>query len=68
MATIELYHFRFRNPVTGRAERSRYKAERRVIMERYPDAEVIEGTRELREVPDLGGSAVIPARPARTGL
>ena len=50
--TIELYLFRFRDPVSGRWQKSRYRCERDEILRRHPEAEVLEATKEVRQVPD----------------
>ena len=51
MPRIELYPYRFRNPVTGKWVRARYVAERHVIAERHApgDWEII-GPPEIRGV------------------
>jgi hypothetical protein len=42
MPTLELFLFRYRDPVTGRMVRSRYRAAREEIEQRHPGAEVLE--------------------------
>lgn len=50
---LKLYPFRFRDPVTGKWVRARYKAERDVIAERYPPGDYeITGPPEERECGD----------------
>jgi hypothetical protein len=46
---LELFHFRYRDPLTGKWVRARYVAERHVIAERYAEYEII-GEPEIREV------------------
>jgi len=46
---LELFPFRFRDPLTGKWARARYRAERRDIEERYAEFEII-GPPEIREV------------------
>jgi len=48
MGRVELFPFRFRDPVTGKWTRARYKAERHEIAERYADYEII-GPPEIRD-------------------
>jgi hypothetical protein len=45
--SLTLYPFRFRDPVSGKWVRARYKAERRVIVARYVEWEII-GPGEIR--------------------
>ena len=45
---LTLYPFRYRDPVTGKWIRARYKAEVEVIAERFPEWEII-GPAELRD-------------------
>ena len=49
--TIELFPFRFREPLTGKWISARYVAERHEIEQRYREFEII-GPRERRTVPD----------------
>jgi len=46
---LELFPFRFRDPVTGKWVRARYVAELHEIKQRYAEFEII-GTPEIREV------------------
>jgi len=46
---LELYPFRYRDPLTGKWVRARYVAERHVIAERYAEFEII-GPPEIRDV------------------
>jgi hypothetical protein len=46
-ATLLLYPFRARNPLTGKRYRARYKAERRVIAACYAESEIV-GPPEIR--------------------
>jgi hypothetical protein len=55
MPTLELFFFRYRDPLTGRTVRSRYRATREDIEQRHPGAEVLEGTIERRDVPENPG-------------
>jgi hypothetical protein len=48
-----LYPFRFRDPLTGRWLRARYKAMRDEIQARYTEAEII-GPAEIRRPIDKG--------------
>jgi len=48
MGRVELYPFRFRDPVTGRWVRARYRAEREEIERRYAEHEII-GPPEVRD-------------------
>jgi hypothetical protein len=48
MPRLELYHFRYRNPLTGKWVRARYVAARHVIAERFAEFEII-GPPEIRE-------------------
>jgi hypothetical protein len=56
MPALELFFFRYRDALTGRSVRSRYRATREDIQERHPGAEVLEDTIERREVPDEPGA------------
>ncbi len=47
---LELYFFRYNSETTGKRIRSRYRATREEILRRFPDAEVLEETREVRHV------------------
>ena len=49
MPRLELYPFRFRDPVTGRWVKARYVAKREEIAERYAEWEIT-GPPEIREV------------------
>ena len=51
MPVLNLYPFRFRDPLTGRWIRARYVAELPAIQRRYSEWEVI-GAPEIRQVPD----------------
>jgi len=46
---LELFPFRYRDPLTGKWVRARYVAERHVIAERYAEFEII-GPPEIRDV------------------
>ena len=46
---LELFRFRYRDALTGKWVRARYRAERRDIEERYAEFEII-GAPEIREV------------------
>lgn len=46
---LELYPFRFRDPITGKWTRARYRAERQEIAARYAEWEIT-GPAELRDV------------------
>jgi len=48
---LELYPFRFRDPLTGKWIRARYVAELHEIKQRYAEWEII-GPQEIRVVPD----------------
>src|SRR5678815_2259493 len=48
-ARLELFHFRYRDPRTGKWMRARYRAERDEISSRYTEWEII-GTAEVRDV------------------
>jgi hypothetical protein len=48
MGRVELYPFRFRDPVTGRWVRARYRAEREEIERRYAEYEIV-GPPEVRD-------------------
>ena len=48
-----LFPFRFRDPLTGRWIRARYKATREEIAARYTDAEII-GPAEIRRAEGAG--------------
>jgi hypothetical protein len=51
MPRVECFPFRFRDPVTGKWVRARYRAERHVIAERYRNTEwEITGPPEIRNV------------------
>lgn len=52
MAIIQLFQFIYSDPVSGQRVTSTHKAQRAEIVERHPDAEVLESTLELRQVPD----------------
>jgi hypothetical protein len=56
MPALELFLFRFRDPLTGRMVRSRYRATRAEIERRHPGAEVLEDSIERRQVPDEAGT------------
>jgi len=45
---LELFPFRFRDPLTGKWVRARYVAERHIIAERYAEFEIV-GPPEIRE-------------------
>ena len=49
MPRLELFPFRYRDPVTGKWVRARYRAELREIARRYADYEIT-GPAEIREV------------------
>ena len=49
MLARELHPFRFRDPLTGKWIRARYKAEVPVVQRRYADWEII-GAPEIRHV------------------
>ena len=49
MPRLELFPFRFRDPLTGKWKRTRYVAERHVIAERHAEFEII-GPPEIRDV------------------
>jgi hypothetical protein len=42
MPRLELFPFRYRNPITGKWKRARYLAERHVIAERFAEFEIFE--------------------------
>jgi hypothetical protein len=46
---LELFPFRYRNPVTGKWKRARYVAERHEIAERFAEFEIV-GPAEVRDV------------------
>ena len=48
MGQVELFPFRFRDPVTGKWIRARYRAERHEIAQRYVDYEIT-GPPEIRD-------------------
>jgi hypothetical protein len=48
MGRVELYPFRFRDPVTGRWVRARYRAQRDEIERRYVEYEIV-GPPEVRD-------------------
>lgn len=52
MRTIELFFFRHRSETTGKWVKSRHRATREEIERRYPGAEIVEASREVREVAD----------------
>ena len=54
--TIELFPFRFRDPLTGKWVRARYLAERKEIAARYAEWEIT-GAPEIRAP---GGQAISP--------
>jgi hypothetical protein len=57
MATITLYRWRVRDPITGRRYVTRYLATAESILLEHPDAELVPGSEEVRDVPDGGLSA-----------
>jgi hypothetical protein len=46
---LELFPFRYPNPITGKWKRARYLAERHVIAERFAEWEIA-GPPEIRDV------------------
>lgn len=46
---LELFRFRYRNPLTGKWVKARYRAERREIAERHAEFELV-GEPEIRNV------------------
>ena len=60
MPRLELYPFRYRDPVTGKWVRARYKAERHEIAARYAEWEII-GPPEIRDA-DPGSAWFNPYR------
>ena len=50
MNRLELWRFRVRDPITGKRYVTRYVTTEQDAKERYPDAERVEGTLEVREV------------------
>ena len=48
MPRLELFAFRYRNPLTGKWVKARYRAERHEIAERHAEYEII-GPAEIRE-------------------
>jgi hypothetical protein len=62
MRRLELYPFRFRDPLTRKWVRARYVAELHVIKQRYAEWEII-GEPEIREV---GEGSTDPFRPPAT--
>ena len=49
MSRLELFPFRYRDPVTGKWVKARYKAERHEIAERHAEFEIA-GPAEVREI------------------
>ena len=49
MPRLELFHFRYRDPLTGKWKRARYVAERHEIAERFAEYEIV-GPPEIRDV------------------
>lgn len=62
MPTIELFPFRYRDPLTGRWVRARYVAETREIAARYAEWEII-GPPEIRSGTDEGYFTPWPHQP-----
>jgi|LakMenEpi03Aug12_release.lakeMendotaPanAssembly.Ray.scaffolds.fasta_scaffold3430290_1 hypothetical protein len=65
MRVIELFLFRYRDPLTGRMVRSRYEAERSEIEHRHPGAVGLEETIERRELPE--NPCAHPSRAGQVG-
>jgi hypothetical protein len=63
MPRLELYPFRFRDSVTGKWVRARYRAEQHEIAARYAEYEIV-GLPEIREV-DPDGRYFNPTRDER---
>ena len=66
MPRLELFPFRYRNPVTGKWVRARYVAERHIIAERFAEYEIT-GPPEIREV-DPEARAFSPHRSSLSNL
>jgi hypothetical protein len=59
MPTLELYPFRFRDPLTGKWVRARYKLQVPVLQRAYSDWEII-GAPEIRHVTETCTRAFNP--------
>lgn len=57
MNRVTLYRWRIRDPLTGLRRTTRYLASEADIRKEHPDAEMVPGSEEVREVPDGGAIA-----------
>jgi hypothetical protein len=64
MPTLELYRFRFRDPLTGKWVRTRHKLQVPEIQRHYSDW-VITGAPEIRHVTETSTQPFEPPAPAR---
>jgi hypothetical protein len=64
MPRLDLYAFRYRDPLSGKWMKARYRAERHVIAARYAEWETI-GPAEIRLTPEAFENSFRPWRWAR---